>query len=139
VQRFPSSVCAADFDRDGMPDLAVGHGELAILINLRDAPTGVDEPPTPARFSVSQNYPNPFNPSTVIEFKMPHPGFVSLDIFDVAGRKVRTLVSDYRGAGAQKVGWDGRDDEGGLVSSGVYFYRVTAAGFREARKMVLLR
>ncbi len=89
--------------------------------------------------SLLQNHPNPFNPLTTIRFSLARPGHVSLVIYDVTGRRVRTFLDGYREAGAHTVMWDGTNDRGEAAASGVYFYRLKAAGFEETRKMVLLR
>lgn len=93
----------------------------------------------PMVYSLSQNYPNPFNPSTAIEFALPRPGLVMLDVYDIIGRRVRTLVSEAITAGTKRVIWDGRDAAGATVASGVYFYRIIADEFIETRKMLLLK
>ena len=83
--------------------------------------------------------PNPFNPRTEIRFDLPAPGHVQLEIFDIAGRQVRILVDDEMPAGRHKSIWRGIDERGRSVSSGVYFYRLTAAGRQVTRKMLLLQ
>ncbi len=93
----------------------------------------------PAEFALSQNYPNPFNPATTITLSLPQESRVSLEVYDVTGRKVRALVDEPLSVGVYKVIWEGRDESGEPVSSGVYIYRVVAGGFVESRKMVLLR
>ena len=85
------------------------------------------------------NYPNPFNPSTTIRYRLASPGRVQLMVFDAAGRRVRTLVDEERAAGSHDVTFDGRDDAGAAIASGVYFYRLDADGFSQTRKMVLLK
>lgn len=90
-------------------------------------------------FGVGQNFPNPFNPLTTISFSLAEPGRVVLRIFDVAGRPVRTLVDGWRDAQRYEVTWDGRDDTGRVVASGVYLYQLVAPGCAETKKMVLLR
>jgi hypothetical protein len=106
-------------------------------------PTGVpgdDVVTAPARTALHQNVPNPFNPVTTIRFDLARTGHVSLRIYDVAGRAVRTLVNDTMKAAADhEVVWDGRDDAGTQVSSGVYFYRLEAGTVSDVRKMVLMR
>jgi hypothetical protein len=94
--------------------------------------------------SLGQNYPNPFNPATKIEYRLPETGpggktEVSVVVYDVRGAKVRVLVSGTESAGKHVVEWDGRNDAGQAVGSGVYFYRMTTAGFSDVRKMVLLK
>lgn len=93
---------------------------------------------TPA-FAVEPNYPNPFNPSTTIRFQLPRAGDVRLVIYNLMGQPVRTLLSARAPEGVHKQVWDGRDDRGKEVSSGVYIYRLTTKDFTESRKMVLIR
>jgi len=90
-------------------------------------------------FALSQNYPNPFNPMTNIEFVLPKSGPVSIEIFNILGQKVRMLVDQHMKAGYKLVDWDGKDDNGNDVSSGIYFYRLQAGDFCQTKKMVLLR
>ena len=85
-----------------------------------------------------QNAPNPCNPTTVIPFDMPAPAAVRLRLFDVAGRPVRTLVRDAQ-AGRNAVTWDGTDDAGRPVGTGIYVYRLEAPGFTAARRLALVR
>jgi hypothetical protein len=94
--------------------------------------------------SLGQNYPNPFNPATKIEYRLPETGpggktEVSVVVYDVRGAKVRVLVSGTESAGKHVVEWDGRNDAGQAVGSGVYFYRMTTTNFAHSRKMVLLK
>ncbi len=95
---------------------------------------------TPARFAtLSQNAPNPFNPSTAIRYSLPQAGTVSLRIYDVRGRQVRSLVEGAQDAGDHVVVWDGRDDRGGHAASGAYVYRLQAGGSSQQRSMMLVR
>ena len=94
----------------------------------------------PAAFGLRQNVPNPFNPSTAIAFRVPDGGAqVSLQIYGVSGRLVRTLVDGYEPSGTRTVTWDGRNDEGQPMASGIYFSRMTAPEFSEATKMILMK
>jgi hypothetical protein len=93
----------------------------------------------PSEFELSQNYPNPFNPTTKIEFTLAKSGFVTLQIYDVLGRKVRTLVSEELSAGYKSVIWDGKNEDGDDVASGVYFYQLKVGDFSEPKKMLLLK
>ncbi len=95
--------------------------------------------PVVYRNRLFQNHPNPFNPETEIRFELAAPSVVSITVFDAAGRVVRVLENRNRPAGEHSVRWNGRNDAGGPVSSGVYFYRMTATGFDQTRKMVLLK
>jgi hypothetical protein len=92
-----------------------------------------------ASFSLRQNYPNPFNPTTKIEFALSKSGQVRIEIFNILGEKIKTLVDQYLKAGHQMVEWDGKDDSGEEVASGVYFYRLLTDNFIETKKMVLMR
>ena len=85
-----------------------------------------------------QNQPNPFSPETSIAFDLPKAGPVELVIYGVNGRQIRRLVKDIREAGRHTASWDGRDDAGEKVGSGIYFYQLTAAGSAESRRMILL-
>ncbi len=93
----------------------------------------------PCSFRLSQNYPNPFNPSTNIDFALADDGKVSLIVYDLLGRQVKTLLDENLKSGRFTVTWDGRDESGSDVSSGAYFYRITSAGFSESKRMILLR
>jgi hypothetical protein len=96
--------------------------------------------PVRSKAYLGQCYPNPFNPSTKIDFSIPQAGRVRLDVFDVHGGLVATLVDRSVGTETQSVVWNGRDRLGRTVSSGVYFYRLTIAGQRPlTRKLVLLK
>jgi hypothetical protein len=93
----------------------------------------------PAQYALMQNYPNPFNPSTTIKFNMPVKGHVSLKIYNVAGQLVRTLSNQDWDAGQHSIDWNGKNDIGSSVASGVYFYKIEADSFQSTKKMVLLR
>ncbi len=88
----------------------------------------------PENFSLSQNFPNPFNPTTNIKFTMPKDGNVTLKVYDMIGSEVKTLVEGNHKAGIYNIYFDGSE-----LSSGVYFYRLTAGNFTETRKMILIK
>ncbi len=92
-----------------------------------------------ASFALNQNSPNPFNPTTRIRFTLPQSDHVLLAIYDVTGRKVRTLVNEEKQANHYEVEWDGRDANGRTVSSGVYFYKIRAGKFTGTKKMLMLK
>ncbi|RKZ08847.1 hypothetical protein DRQ05_00760 [bacterium] len=94
---------------------------------------------TPAVYSLAQNVPNPFNPSTTIRFNMKAKGHVSLKVYNVAGRLVKTLADGVFNAGSHSVDWDGTNNSGARVASGIYFYKMETRGFKRTKKMVLLR
>jgi hypothetical protein len=93
----------------------------------------------PKQYSLSQNYPNPFNPSTEIAFAMPKAGEVRIDVINMLGQTVKTLTSGVRAAGNHRVTWDGTNEHGNDVSSGVYFYRIVSNDYTTSKKMVLLK
>lgn len=93
----------------------------------------------PKGFSLSQNYPNPFNPSTTIEYDLPRDEWVKVDIYDILGRKVATLVNALQAPGSYSVQWNGRNNEGAESASGVYLCLFQAGNYRAVKKMMLLR
>lgn len=88
---------------------------------------------------LSQNYPNPFNPETNIAFELKESGNVSIEIYNLKGQKVKTLVNDYRSAGDHTVMWNGTDENNNAVSSGIYYYKMKANGDSATKKMVLMK
>ena len=92
----------------------------------------------PSEVALGQNYPNPFNPSTLIPYQLATPSPVRLEVFNVLGQRVATLVDGQQGAGAYVARWDGTDAAGRAVGSGVYFYRLTVGAAHQTGKMVLL-
>ncbi|HTY58739.1 MAG TPA: LamG-like jellyroll fold domain-containing protein [Bacteroidota bacterium] len=93
----------------------------------------------PGRFALYQNYPNPFNPSTRISFEIPKALQTSIVVYDMLGRKVRTVVNEEMHAGAHVAVWDGRNDSGQSVATGVYIYKLTAGTMSKSQKMMLLK
>jgi probable HAF family extracellular repeat protein len=119
--------------------------EEAYLLDALSLVTSVEPTAeTPRNFELFQNYPNPFNPVTALRYQLPVGGDVQLTIYDILGRKVRSLVHQRQSAGQYLVRWDGTNDAGEPVSSGVYLYRLTVNRtngnpFVKTRKMVLLK
>jgi len=93
----------------------------------------------PVNYSLNQNYPNPFNPNTTISFSIPKDDDVNLFIYDVSGRTVNTLVNDKMSSGAHTATWNGTDDTGKIVPSGVYFYKLQTGTFSDTRRMMFLK
>ncbi len=93
----------------------------------------------PLSFNLSQNYPNPFNGVTVIPYELPETALVSLKIYNVRGQVVKILRDQSQAAGSYRAYWDGRDEQGLVASSGVYFYHLEAGGFAQVRKMLLIK
>jgi hypothetical protein len=96
-------------------------------------------PILPTVFELDQNYPNPFNPDTDIWYALPDAAYVELDVYNILGQKVISLVNEHREAGRYKVTWEGVDSYGTPVASGVYFYRINAGEFKDIKKMVLMK
>jgi len=111
---------------------------LAFLGNTTDPPVAVN--PGGYRNTLAQNRPNPFNPTTTIEYTVREQGLVNLRIYNVAGQLIRTLVNDLKTPGeVHTATWDGRNNAGQSVSSGVYFYKLVSGNFVQTKKMVLLK
>ena len=96
-------------------------------------------PGVPKEFALGQNYPNPFNPTTTISFDVPKFSAVKIVVYDILGRAVRTLVTQNMTAGSYTAQWDGLNDAGQQVSSGIYFYRMNAGSFVSMKKMIYLK
>jgi N-acetylmuramoyl-L-alanine amidase/methionine-rich copper-binding protein CopC len=108
---------------------------------VHGAVTSVDHPPgaVPRTFTLYQNYPNPFNPSTNIDYVVAKQGYVELVVFDLLGRRIRTLVAAEQQAGQHHVLWDGTNDRGETVASGVYLYQLRAGSSVMTKRMLLLK
>jgi hypothetical protein len=134
---------------------ALGGGGVTLWVRGRDAAgqwgnansfnvlvnggsSNVDNFGLPARFALYANAPNPFRPMTEIRFDLPRTSRVHLEVFDIAGRKVNTLLDGTIGAGSRSVLWNGRDAQGKSVGSGVYFYKLRAEDYTAVRKMTIL-
>jgi hypothetical protein len=123
-----------------------GAGSDVILIKIAPditAPDITSIGETPHTFinsyQLQQNYPNPFNPSTIIEFALPEAADVKLSIYNALGQEVTTLVSENLAPGEYSLQWDGKDASRNPLSSGVYFYRLTAGSFTQTHKMILMK
>jgi len=88
----------------------------------------------PAVFKLDQNYPNPFNPSTIINYQIPEEGFITLKVYDIIGKEVKTLVNENKTAGSYNIKFDASD-----LASGIYIYQIRANNFVHSRKMMLLK
>lgn len=128
--------------RDDGPSVPIDRtcflaGVLTWLGNTPGTPTGSTV--IPLAYELEQNVPNPFNPATRIRFALPLAGHVKLTVYDLQGRLIRKLFDGHREAGIFVTDWNGENDDGNSVASGVYFYRLQATGFTDQKKMVLLR
>jgi len=132
-------------------DTGIQQGNIVFYHNAQNSPdsvfvqaeviTGIitiDEE-QPLSFKVEPNYPNPFNPTTTIRYQIPQPGKVKIVIYNLAGQIVRTLLNTEQTAGSYEQTWDGRDNLGKEVASGIYLYNLSAKNFRKSYKMTLLR
>ena len=163
----------ADLDEDGDPELVTG---TAASLNIYDIPSGGNylnywftdqanfqrtanfgdivvgisenaSPDIPRQFRLRQNYPNPFNPSTTIVFDIPTSAQIHLEIYDVRGRRIRTLLNSVKAAGVHRIKWDGKNEAGLPVASGIYVYHLRAIpsgkaavkAFKQSRKLLLIR
>ena len=93
----------------------------------------------PLTYALHSAYPNPFNPVTTIRYDLPEQSFINLTIYNILGKKVRTLVNDLQGAGNRSVIWNGTDEFGRSVGTGIYLYQIRAEDFNQTRRMVLLK
>jgi len=116
-------IIAFGVDRTGVSDLYRGYA-VVDFVGTSAASSSVEPRPTPD----TTVRPNPFNPSATIDYAVPHAGTASLQVFDAAGRLVRTLIQGKMEAGKQSVTWDGRDNSGQALSSGTYFYSLSLDG-----------
>lgn len=108
-------------------------------IRIGNPEAGVDEDVIPNIFALNQNYPNPFNPETNIEFALPKEQNVVLTVYNVLGQNIRTLINEKVGAGNHTVRWNGKNDMGSDVPSGIYFYKILTPEFSQTNKMLLVR
>ena len=93
----------------------------------------------PEEFALLQNYPNPFNPETRISYQLPEPAEVLLQVFNIQGALVATLVGETQAAGTYMLTWHGKNDAGELMPSGVYFYRIKADAFAQIKRMTYMK
>lgn len=116
--------------------------DTTLLVHLTVTPlagVGSREDNLPTKFEMGRNFPNPFNPTTLIKYQLPVAGHVRMMIYNSLGQKVRTLVDGRMNAGYHHVTWDGRNDHGSPVGSGVYIYRFDAGAYHQVRKMLLIK
>ena len=121
------------------PDLNVVRVADAYVAFAKVLAMFAPEPALPEGFSLSQNYPNPFNPETTISYDVAKTGTVRLSVYALTGQVVRTLVDGGHAAGSYTVTWDGTDDTGHPVASGVYLCRMVAGQYSAVRKLVLMK
>ncbi|GAB4366416.1 MAG: hypothetical protein Kow0042_06270 [Calditrichia bacterium] len=130
---------------DAYPPYFKGNFDNILIYNYParklDVVVGIEDqnPDVPLVYELAQNYPNPFNPQTEIRFHLPKTEKVTISIYDVLGRKVRTLVNEVMTPGKHAVPWFGENDYGVKVASGIYFYRMETKNFQKVRKMIFMK
>jgi len=123
-------------------DFGWAIGKYGFIASYKKTHTKVDRQPntsSPNKFELSQNVPNPFNPTTEIRFSVSKQTHVSLEIYNLMGQKIATLMDAKKYPGRYAISWDGKNRNGCAVSSGVYFYRLQAGDFNATMKMLLIR
>jgi hypothetical protein len=125
----------------GVQKLRAGTFGRGLWESQLDSTVGVDPISSivPERFQLFQNYPNPFNPSTTIRYAIVNKAHVDLIVYDMSGKKIRTLISEVQATGERLIVWDGKDNNGQQVSSGIYLYELTAGNLKQTMKMVLVK
>ena len=111
--------------------------DSAVVVSVRGGE--IPENLIPDKYTLEQNYPNPFNPETHIRYSIPEAGFISLKIYRIDGQLVKVLSDDFQPAGVYEKIWDGTNDRGMKVSSGVYFYRLSTDRYSQVRKMLFIK
>ena len=122
--------------------IEISRGQLAdgsYAFNDVESLGAVSVETRPEVFALRSNYPNPFNPSTTIKYQLPEAADVRLEVFNVVGQVVKTLVAGNEGAGRYTVSWDATNDSNQSLGSGIYFYRLVAGDFQQVNKMLLLK
>jgi len=148
INDYNFEIAQGDLDQDGDLDLisittTSEIDAMMIFWNMKEqVPVDVDGDGSfagPIPFELSQNYPNPFNPVTAIDYSLASQGRVTIEVFNILGQQVRTLIDQTQAAGNYTIYWDGCDNDSRAVASGIYFYRITAGDFVQTRKMMLLK
>lgn len=123
----------------GYPPIVVGC-EVNVTNSISDAD---DDNPSeeilPQQFQLAQNYPNPFNPTTTIKYYVASKGIVNLSVYNILGQRVKTLVDGQMDIGWQEAQWNGKDENGNSVASGIYFYKMSAGDYVDSKKMLLMK
>jgi hypothetical protein len=126
----------------GLPGHTYDHNNGGYCFLVWDPLQDVNDGPSknlPKEFALKQNFPNPFNPVTKIQYEIPTRSHVSLNIYNVLGQKVKTLVNTDQEAKSYSAQWDGTSDTGSKVASGIYFYKIEAGSFTQTKKMILMK
>jgi hypothetical protein len=135
AQSLEFTLTSADGGGKFTPYFTSGYVDIKTSTDVEDH----YQPLIPDDFALEQNVPNPFNPTTNIRFDLPRQSYVHLEVVNVLGQRVKTLINESLPAGIHTVTFDGKNDDGQTVASGVYFYRLVTEGFSQSRKMILLK
>jgi len=143
-----SHIISPQWDNPGQTEVKVyiDIGSDGVIDDSMDVPveivTSADDPgesSLPYRFELNQNYPNPFNPTTTIDYSIPERSHVNIDVYNVLGQKIRTMVDREESAGSYTITWDGTNSDGSAVATGIYLYRFQAGDYVETKKMLLMK
>jgi len=136
-------ISLGDLDGDGDLDAFVNNAsDQANKVWLNSLPISInlfDLPELPTEFDLSQNYPNPFNPETTIKYQLPESNNVILNIYNLRGQLVKTLINENQDVGYYNITWNGTDNHNREIASGIYFYRLSAGDYVETKKMLMLK
>lgn len=136
--RVPMGVAVSENKELYITSMASSEVKIYSILTPTNVPPSLNE--IPSQYAVEQNYPNPFNPTTEIRFSIPKESYIAIKIFDVIGREVTTLLNEQRSAGTYKIVWNGKNNSGNEVSSGIYFYHFQADDkFSQTNKMLFLK
>ena len=124
---------------DASGNSSIASATVIVPHNMQKSVALLETLPMPDEYALFQNYPNPFNPETEISYQLPNTSNVTLKIYNAAGQEIRSLVDEERQAGSYTIRWDGRDQSGAQVSSGLYFYTLKAGEFSETRRALFMR
>jgi flagellar hook assembly protein FlgD len=136
---------SSDFNEESL-DVTVNKSRINesepiedLVITFTNTVLSVDTKAIPKVYALRQNYPNPFNPTTQIKYDLPEDALVAINIYDLMGRNIRSLVNTNQSAGYRSIQWNATNNLGEPVSAGMYIYMIQAGEFRQTKKMVLLK
>ena len=133
------AACDSDDTRMVLSDTGAAALESSFISSSWTVGDGTLDNEQPVEFSLSANYPNPFNPTTTIDYSIATAGDVSIVVYDMMGREVKSLVADFSTPGSYSVVWDATNNEGLSVSAGMYVYKMISSDFVEVNKMLLVK